>query len=26
VIQSPLYINNNDGSYTEEILKMFGEI
>jgi len=26
VIQPPLYINNNDGSYTEEILKMFGKV
>lgn len=26
VIQPPLYINNNDGSYTEEVLKMFGKI
>jgi len=26
VIQPPLYINNDDGSYTEEILKMFGQI
>lgn len=26
VIQPPLYINNDDGSYTEEVLKMFGEI
>lgn len=26
VIQPPLYINNNDGSYTEEILEMFRKI
>lgn len=26
VIQPPLYINNEDGSYTEEVLEMFGKI
>ncbi len=25
VIQPPLYINNDDGSYTEEVLEMFGK-
>jgi tRNA1(Val) A37 N6-methylase TrmN6 len=26
VIQPPLYINNDDGSYTEDVLAMFGKI
>ncbi len=26
VIQPPLYINNDDGSYTEDVLKMFGRL